>query len=132
MNPALGWALMALAFAAGWIGWGWRGLALAFTVVVFWLLLQFSRSLRVLRTAGANPVGRVPSAVMLHSRLQPGLTLLQVITLTRSLGRRVTEEPEAWGWADESGASVELRFERGKLTHWELRRADDDRARAEP
>lgn len=132
LNPVLGWSLAGLAFVAGYVAWGWRGLVLALTVTVFWLLLQFSRSLRVLRSAGANPVGQVPSAVMLHSRLQPGMTLLQVITLTRSLGRRISENPEAWGWADASGASVELRFERGKLSRWELRRSEGGAAQAEP
>lgn len=122
MNPVVGWALAALAFVAGWIGWGWRGLALALTVTVFWLVLQFSRSLRVLRGAGANPVGHVPNAVMLHSRLHAGMTMLQVIGLTRSLGRRLAEKPERWGWADPGGAAVELAFERGKLAHWSLQR----------
>jgi hypothetical protein len=132
MNPAVGWALAGLAAVAGYLGWGWRGLVLALTVIVFWLLLQFSRSLRVLRTAGANPVGQVPSAVMLHSRLRNGMTLLQVITLTRSLGRKITEQPEAWGWADAGGASIELQFERGKLTRWTLQRAEQGPAQAEP
>lgn len=124
MNPVVGWALAALAFVAGWIGWGWRGLALAFTVTVFWLVLQFSRSLRVLRGAGANPVGHVPNAVMLHSRLHAGMTMLQVIGLTRSLGRRLAENPERWGWADPGGARVGLTFDGGKLQSWELTRDD--------
>lgn len=132
LNPVLGWSLAGLAFVAGYVAWGWRGLVLALTVTVFWLLLQFSRSLRVLRTAGANPVGRVASAVMLHSRLEPGMTLLQVVTLTHSLGRRVTEDPEVWGWADDGGASLELQFERGRLKRWQLHRTDDGAARPEP
>jgi hypothetical protein len=44
---------------------------LAVTVVVFWLLLQFSRALRVMRRPPARPVGTVPNAVMLHARLRP-------------------------------------------------------------
>ena len=38
--------ISALALAASWQAYGWPGIALAFSVVVFWLLLQFSRSLR--------------------------------------------------------------------------------------
>jgi hypothetical protein len=59
MNPVVGWGLAVLAVAAGWLGWGWRGVVLAVTVVVFWLLLQFSRTLRVLRAAGQRPVGTI-------------------------------------------------------------------------
>ena len=70
MNPTIGWGLAALAIAAGYVGWGWRGVVLGVTVIVFWLLLQFSRSLRVLRNAADAPVGHVASAVMLHGKLQ--------------------------------------------------------------
>ena len=87
MNPMVGWGLAALGIAAGYVGWGWPGVVLGVTVIVFWLLLQFSRSLRVLRNAGANPVGHVASAVMLHSRLKPGMTLLQVLPLTKAWAR---------------------------------------------
>jgi hypothetical protein len=46
VNEKIGWVLAGLAFVAGWVGWGWRGLVLALTVVVFWMLLQFSRTMR--------------------------------------------------------------------------------------
>jgi hypothetical protein len=124
LSPALGWALAALAFAAGWAGWGWKGLVLAATAVVFWLLLQFSRSLRVLRNAGSAPVGRVESAVVLHSRLQRGMTLMQVLPLTRSLGTKLGESPECWGWRDAGGAAVRLVFDGGKLQSWTLERGE--------
>jgi hypothetical protein len=122
MNPALGWSLAFAALLAGWFGYGWRGVALAFTVTVFWLLLQFSRSVRVMRTAAASPVGSVPSAVMLHSKLQAGLTMLKIVTLTRSLGRHTQEAPETWSWADASGAEVQVVFERGRCARWALMR----------
>jgi uncharacterized protein (DUF58 family) len=122
VNPQIGWTLAALGIAAGYVGWGWPGVVLGLTVIVFWLLLQFSRSLRVLRNAGGNPVGQVGSAVMLHSRLQRGMTLLQVLTLTKSLGTKLGESPERWGWADPGGARVSLQFDGGKLQSWELMR----------
>ena len=50
MNPWLGWALAAAALFLGWRSYGWPGVALAFSVIVFWLLLQFNRSIRVMRT----------------------------------------------------------------------------------
>jgi len=111
--------------AAGYVGWGWPGVVLGVTVVVFWLLLQFSRSLRVLKQAARSPVGHVDSAVMLHSKLKAGMPLLQVLVLTRSLGTRLSETPERWGWADPGGARVSLEFDGGKLASWQLSRDDD-------
>jgi len=111
--------------AAGYVGWGWPGVVLGVTVVVFWLLLQFSRSLRVLKQAAGSPVGHVDSAVMLHSKLKAGMPLLQVLVLTRSLGTRLSETPERWGWADPGGARVSLEFDGGKLASWQLSRDDD-------
>jgi uncharacterized protein (DUF58 family) len=118
----LGWALAVAAVAAGYVGYGWKGVALAVTVAFFWLLLQFSQSLRVLRIASARPVGAVPNAVMLHARLQQGMRLPAVLKLTRSLGRRVADEPEAWAWADESGDEVEVQLVDGRITAFTLKR----------
>ena len=91
MNPWLGWALAAAALVAGWQSYRWPGLALAFSVIVFWLLLQFNRSIRVMRDAAESPLGAVPSAVMLHSKLRVGLPMLQIVTMTKSLGRHVAD-----------------------------------------
>ena len=125
MNPIVGWGLAVVGIAAGYVGWGWPGVVLGVTVVVFWLLLQFSRSLRVLKQAAGSPVGHVDSAVMLHSKLKAGMPLLQVLVLTRSLGTRLSETPERWGWADPGGARVSLEFDGGKLASWQLSRDDD-------
>jgi hypothetical protein len=94
-------------------------------VIVFWLLLQFSRALRAMKLAGQAPVGHVPSAVMLNAKLKPGMTLLQVIQLTRSLGRRASpegEQPERWEWSDDGGVRIALELRAGKLQRWELQR----------
>jgi hypothetical protein len=125
MNPVIGWGLAVVAVVLAWTQYGWRGVALAVSVIVFWLLLQFSRALRAMKNAGAAPVGHVPSAVMLNAKLKPGMTLLQVIQLTRSLGRRIGaegEEPERWEWADDGGARVVLELRGGKLVQWDLQR----------
>ena len=124
MNPIVGWGLAVTGIAAGYVGWGWPGAVLGITVMVIWLLLQFSRSLRVLKLAGQAPVGHIDSAVMLQSKLKEGMTLMQVLVLTRSLGTKLGESPEAWGWADAGGASLRLEFDSGKLRRWALQREE--------
>jgi hypothetical protein len=136
MNATMGWVLAAAAVGAGWFSYGWPGLALAISVVVFWLLLQFSRAMRVMRQAAGSPVGRVPSAVMLQARLKTGQTMLQVLTLTRSLGHKqplpadAAPADEAWAWEDEGGVRVLLMFGGGKLLRWTLERPSEDAAAA--
>ncbi len=132
MNPALGWALAALFAALAWQQYGWQGLIFAASAIVFWLLLQLNRAMRVMRNASQAPVGHVGSAVMLHAKLKPGMTLLQVLTLTRSLGRKVSDHPERFEWTDASGASVVVTMARGRCTGWELRRDEPPRADQPP
>jgi hypothetical protein len=125
MNPTLGWALVAAALLSGGLVWGWPGVALALSVTLFWLLLQFSRSLRVLRLAGQAPMGRIDSAVMMGARLGTGMTMMQVLPLARSLGEVVGDpQAETWCWRDAGGDRVELRFVRGRLVQWALTRAE--------
>lgn len=127
MNSILGWGLAVAAVALGWVKFGWQGVALAVSVTVFWLLLQFSRALRAMKTAGGAPVGQVGSAVMLNAKLRTGMTMMQVLPLTGSLGRRVesptaNHQTESWSWADEGDSHVTLTFVSGKLHHWHLHR----------
>jgi hypothetical protein len=124
-DATLSWVLGVVAVAVGYAQWGWQGVVLATTLVVFWMLLQFSRALRVMRDAAAAPVGSVPSAVMLHAKLRQGLRLPQVLRLTGSLGRRVAEEPETFEWADASGVVVRTEWQDGRLTRWDLVRPAD-------
>jgi hypothetical protein len=123
LNPVIGWALAAAVVAVGFVGWGWRGVVLAVTVIVFWLLLQFSRALRVLRNAGQRPVGRIDSAVMLNAKLQPGMKLMEILPLTRSLGEKLADDPETFRWTDPGGDAVRVELVRGKLVRWALDRA---------
>lgn len=129
--PWMTWGLAVAAVVVGYVGYGWPGVVLAITVVVFWMLLQFSRALRVMRAAAGSPVGRVPSAVMLQSKLHAGMTLVQVMKLTGSLGqvRAVVAggaEPdgaeEVFAWRDESGDEVVVELRGGKLSAWKLQR----------
>ena len=125
MNSSLGWLLVALALAAGWMAYGWQGLLMAATLTVFWLLLQFSRALRAMKAAADSPLGFVASAVMFQSRLKPGLAMLQVVALTHSLGCKLGASGDVWRWADGAGNSVTLTFTDGKLTAWVLERPAD-------
>ncbi|MCI1191697.1 hypothetical protein MOJ79_07570 [Calidifontimicrobium sp. SYSU G02091] len=125
MNPWLGWTLAVLAIAIGYVQYGGPGALLGITMVVFWLLLQFSRAMRVMRRAGAAPVGEVGSAVMLHAKLHAGMRLLDILPLAGALGRKVADAPETFEWRDASGARVRVEFERGRCVRWTLSRPDD-------
>ena len=122
MNPVVGWSLCAAALFLGWRAYGGAGIAMAVSVIVFWLLLQYSQAMRVMQRAGDSPVGYVDSAVMLHSKLKRGMTMLQLVRLTRSLGRKVGDAPERFEWADSGGSVVSVRLQDGRLEAWELRR----------
>ncbi len=122
MNPFLGWALAAIALAAAWQSYRWPGVVMAVTVIVFWLLLQFGRALRVMKNAGSAPIGHIGSAVMLNAKLKRGMTLMQVVSLTRSLGRPLDGAPDSWVWRDDADSSVTLVFEGPRLARWSLER----------
>ena len=118
----VGWALAVVAVAVGYTSYGWPGVALAVSVIAFWLLLQFSRALRVMRTAADRPVGHVDSAVMLQSRLQAGMPLAQVMKLTRSLGEKRGDAPESYAWRDAGGDEVIVEMKDGRLSRFQLQR----------
>ena len=119
--PVLGVIVVAMA----WRGWGWPGVALAMGGVVMWMLLHFTRLMKVLQGASKRPVGWVDSAVMLNARLRPGVNLLHVVAMTKSLGEQKSpegEQPEVYRWTDGTNSSVTCEFARGKLVKWELQR----------
>jgi uncharacterized protein (DUF58 family) len=124
MNPIVGWTLALAGIVAGTTIYGWQGLVLALTIVAFWLLLQFSQVMRVMRGASSSPVGHVDSAVMLHAKLHRGMRMLDVVKLTRSLGRQDGHErgDERFTWSDEAGSHVIATFVGGRLRSWQLER----------
>jgi len=114
-----------LVAVAGYRAYGWPGLALVAGGLVMWVLLHFTRMLQVLKRAANRPVGHVSSAVMLHSKLAAGQSLLHVIALTQSLGLLQSPkdiQPERFRWTDTSQSSVLCVFQGGKLQSWELTR----------
>ena len=122
MNAVLGWALAALFAFVSWHVYAWPGLAMAVSAIVFWLLLQFNRTLRVMKNAAGSPLAEVPSAVMFHAGLHPGMTMLQTVTKTKSIGRKVEGSEDDWRWSDPGGSSVRLHFARGRLESWQIER----------
>ena len=122
MTSLIAWALAAAALFLGWHTYGWQGLVGAITVIVFWLLLHFNAAMRAMRTVAQRPKGVVDSAVMLHARLHAGMTLIQVLRLTRSLGVKLGDSPETWEWRDEEGSRVTLEMAHGRLRKWMFER----------
>ena len=119
--PIGGVVVVALAYR----GFGWAGVAVATGGIVMWVLLNFTRMVTVLKRAADRPVGHVASAVMLNAKLQPGMTWLHVVAMTRSLGELRSpkdEQPEVYRWTDASESSVTGTFLNGKLQSWELTR----------
>ncbi|WKB51376.1 hypothetical protein [Eleftheria terrae] len=122
MNPWIGWALALAALVIGWRSYGWQGLLLAFSMIVFWLILQFNKAVRVMRQAGSAPIGYIDSAVMLNARLHRGMRMMQLVLLTRSLGEKLGDAPERYRWSDPGGSQVTVEVRGGKVQAWELSR----------
>jgi hypothetical protein len=121
--PILGVAVVAMAYR----GFGWPGVALAVGGIAMWMLLHFTRMMRVLQRAANRPIGYCDSAVMLNARLRPGVNLLHVMALTRSVGEHVgprDAQPEVYRWTDGSGSRVTCDFVDGKLAKWQLVRPE--------
>jgi len=117
----------AVLMAAAWRSWGWAGIALVLGGIVMWMLLHFTRMTQILKRASGRPIGYVGSAVMLNAKLKPGLTLLHVVGLTRSLGEQLSPkdaQPEVFRWTDESASHVTCQFAGGRLTTWALERPE--------
>jgi hypothetical protein len=128
MNQWIGGALALAALVLGGVLYGWKGVILALTAVVFWLLMQFTRLMRVMRMATSSPVGHVDSAVMLNAKLKPGMKLVDVLPLTLSLGRKTADAPETYVWTDSGDVSVEVVLEGGRVARWELQRPAETQA----
>jgi hypothetical protein len=115
--------------------YGWPGVAAVGGGLVMWLLLHFTRLMTVLKRAADRPIGYVDSAVMLNAKLKPGVTLMHVMAMTRSLGERLSDEgaqPEVYRWRDNGNSTVTANFQHGKLLSWKLDRPALDDAPAAP
>ena len=119
--PLAGVAIVTLA----WYRFGWQGVAVVGTAIVMWALLHFNRMMQVLKRAANRPIGYVDSAVMLNARLKPGVSLMHVVAMTRSLGalQSVKDmQPEVYRWTDGSMSYVDAEFNVGRLVRWQMTR----------
>ncbi len=109
--------------AVAFMKFGWPGVALVVGGLVFWMLLHFTRMMTVLKRAANAPMGYVASAVMLNAKLKPGVTLLHVTAMTKSLGALQSvkdAQPEVYRWTDTAGSHVTCTFVGGKLATYQL------------
>ena len=121
--PVLGVLLVAFAYHS----YGWLGVAIVGTGLIMWMLLHFTRMMKVMSNAANRPMGYVGSAVMLNAKLKPGSTLLHVVAMTKSLGELISpkdQRPELFRWTDGGKSHVTCEFLGGKLVKWELVRPD--------
>ena len=117
--PVAGAVLVALAYRS----YGWSGVAVVTGGIVMWVLLHYTRVINVLKRAADRPIGYVDSAVMLNAKLKPGMTLLHVVAMTRSLGALQSakdEQPEVYRWTDAGESRVTVDFHHGKVVRWEM------------
>lgn len=121
--PAL---VLALCFA-GWKSYGWQGLLLALLMSSFWVLLHFTKLMRLLRAAAGRPLGAVDDVRLLQGRLKPGMPMHEVIRQAACLGKREEgpseEVIEDFVWHDPHGRTLHLRFDHGRLRRIERRDA---------
>ena len=129
--PAAAIAAMALAYRF----YGWAGIALALGLLVMGVMLHFTRMMNVLKRTTNRPIGYVDSAVMLNAKLKPGMTLLHIVAMTRSLGQPLSEkdaQPEIFRWTDSTQSHVTCTFAGGKLAQHALVRPGESEALPAP
>ncbi|WP_313300321.1 glycerate kinase [Diaphorobacter sp.] len=122
---------IACLFIASYNAWGWQGPITVLGGLVMWALLHYTRLMNVMQKANKSPIGYVGSAVMLNAKLRPGVNLLHVMALTRSLGQLLSPEgqdPERYRWTDGTKSFVDCEFVNGRLMKWELTRPQNAEA----
>ena len=106
--------------ALAYRSYGWPGIAVVVTFLVFGIMLHFTRLMTILKRAANRPIGYVDSAVMLNAKLKPGATLMHVVAMTRALGLLKSAkdaQPEVFEWKDGTDSVVTCTFVNGKLAH---------------
>lgn len=103
--------------------YGLGGAVLVLGALLMWMLLRFNRMMQVLGRAATRPVGHIDNAALLNARLHAGMTLLNVLAMTRALGEMRSPkntQPEVFRWTDTGASHVTAEFRRGRLVQWTL------------
>ena len=127
LRTTLWWAAIALAFWGVWRQYGGLGVLLGFSMLAFWVTIQFSQVMRVLRRAADRPKGTVAHALKMHVKLKQGMKLVDVIGMTGSLGEMLSppnQQPEVFRWRDPKGDAVTVRFQDGRVLDHQIERVD--------
>jgi hypothetical protein len=119
--------LAALGFVVlAYINFGLSGLAFALGAGLLWVMLHFTRMMAVLKRAARRPKGWVGSAVMLNSKLEHGMSMLQIVGLAGAIGQEASpldvQQVEVWRWTDDGGSFVTVTLAHGKVTGFDLSR----------
>ena len=108
---------------AAYQNYKWMGVLAVGGGIVMWLMLHFTRLMTIMKRASERPLGYVASTVMLNAKLKPGVNLMHVIAMTRSLGEQRSADgaqPEVYRWTDGTQSHVTCEFVNGRLARWEL------------
>lgn len=127
LQSILWWLFVVGAPLVAWKQYGLPGLATALGAVLFWLLLQFTRVMTVMKTAARRPKGYVRDAANLHRRMRLGVKLFDLVRATGGLGVLVSAEgqqPEVYHWTDSGGVRLTCTFDNGRLVAYELGRGE--------
>lgn len=123
---SFGTILAGSALLIGWFLYGWQGVVLSITIIVFWMIIQFNQATRTLRSAAQQPKGQIDSIVRVQSRLAHGMTMAEVLRITGSLGLP-TERRNEWLWRDAAGHEIAVTLRRDVVVRWAVARADESR-----
>lgn len=120
------WLFPALALTlilAAWRSYGWQGVLLATLMLSFWVLLHFSKILRLLRTAATRPLGHCRDCRALARALKRGMPLYRVVQFTHALGLRQDSADAAvdrFVWHDPQDWQLEVVLWHGRVSEWTL------------
>jgi hypothetical protein len=124
-SPAQNGFFAGAAIIIGLWMYGWRGLVIAATLIAFWGILQFNRATRLLRDIAERPKGQVESVVKMQARLAHGMSLDQVLVVTKCLGEALNERGD-WRWEDNAGNEIVVSLRRGVVVRWQATYAIDN------
>jgi len=113
---------LALIYAA-WLSYGGQGVLLAAVMLSFWVLLHFTKIMRLLRAAAKQPLGYCRDCRALGSKLSAGMPLYKVVQHSHSLGyRQDSDDPtiDRFVWEDPQGWRIDVALQHGRLTEWTL------------